>query len=58
MGDFSKDIQSDDDMVGDDAGVVLGSRERMHQERNLLVREDKRPVERQVLATAWGCWCW
>lgn len=58
MGDISKDVRSEDHAVGDEAGVVRGSRTGTHQEQDLPVREDQRPVERQVLATAWGCWCW
>lgn len=57
MDDFSKDPRSEDDAVGQDAGVLVGLLEKMRQERDLLVHEE-RPVEGQVLAPAWGRWPW
>ena len=58
MGDISNDVRSDDDTAGYDAGVARGLLDDAHQERDLSLREEDRPAERQVLATAWGCWCW
>jgi hypothetical protein len=58
MEDFSKTPRSDDHTVGHDAGVVLDLPAKARQERDVPALDEERPVERQVLAAAWGTWCW
>ncbi len=56
--DVSENPQPDHPTPGHDAGAILGLLAQARQERERPVLQGDRPVERQVLAPAWGSWCW
>ena len=56
--DESENPQPNYPTPGRDAGLILALLAQARQERERPVLREDRPVERQVIAPAWGSWCW